>query len=69
VLSWGLRRAKSALLRMTTSCVRAAEDLGLALVGFVPVKALVAAVAEAGEEFEFFDPLLGIVRAAPVSDE
>jgi len=49
--------------------VRAAEDLGLALVGFVPVKALVAAVAEAGEEFEFFDPLLGIVRAAPVSDE
>jgi hypothetical protein len=51
--TWVLRRAKNALLRMTTSCVRAAEGLGLALVGLVPVKAPVAAVAASGEAFEF----------------
>ena len=54
---------------MTTSCVRAAEDLGLALVGLVPVEAPVAAVAASGEALEFFDPLLGIVRATPVGEE
>ena len=39
------------------------------MVGFVPVKAPVAAVAEAGEALEFFDPLLGIVRATPAVGE
>jgi hypothetical protein len=46
-----------------------AGNPGLALVGFVGVKALVAAVAASGEAFEFFDPLLGIVRATPAGEE
>jgi hypothetical protein len=37
---------------------------GLALVGLVPAETLAIAVAASGEEFEFFDPLLGIIRAA-----
>jgi hypothetical protein len=54
---------------MTTSCLGTAEDPGLALVSFVPVKAPPTASAASGEEFEFFDPLLGIVRATPAVAE
>src|SRR5580692_4729209 len=67
--TWVLRRAKNALLRMTTSCLGTAEDPGLALVSFVPVKAPPTASAASGEELEFFDPLLGIVRATPAVAE
>jgi hypothetical protein len=56
-----LRRAKNALLWMTMFCTGTTENPGLALVGFVPVETLAVAVAASGEEFEFFDPLLGII--------
>jgi|HubBroStandDraft_2_1064218.scaffolds.fasta_scaffold2878251_1 hypothetical protein len=46
-----------------------AEDPGLALMGLVPVKAAAVALAASGEEFEFFDPLLEIVRTTPVGGE
>jgi len=42
---------------------------GLAFVGFVPVEALAVAMAAAGEELEFFDPLLGVIRATPAVGE
>jgi hypothetical protein len=54
---------------MTTSCMGTAEDPGLALMGLVPVKAAAVALAASGEEFEFFDPLLEIVRTTPVGGE
>jgi len=42
---------------------------GLAFVGFVPVETPAVAMAASGEELEFFDPLLGIVRATPAVAE
>jgi hypothetical protein len=61
VLHLSLRQRRWRLSFMAESH-RAMQNLGLALVGFVPVKTPAVAVAASREKLEFFDPLLGIIR-------